>query len=240
MGPQSLAHSAGVIERARTVIKRALAVGLLYAAVVPVQAVEIRPDPYRAAAAAGAVGTVAGRVYEERRRPEMADQPLAGAAVTLLPRSAEVLLKLEEIKRTARASANDYRAAAPAILTVRQEYEKELWESGAADLVRATVVDADGRFSVADLPAGDWLLIATHMVKADKHATGTASKQRGVYAPTTRLTGYQRVTVWLREVTVSSGGSENVDLTGRGAWFSGVVEERAPDAGPQRPASGRK
>jgi len=35
----------------------------------------------------------------------MADQPLAGAAVILLPRSAEVLRKLEEIKQTARTSA---------------------------------------------------------------------------------------------------------------------------------------
>jgi len=212
-------------------IERALALGLLFTAIASVQAVEIRTDLYRAAAAAGAVGTVTGRVYEERRRPEMADQPLAGAAVILLPRSAEVLRKLEEIKQTARTSANDYRAAAPAILTVRRSYEKELWESGAADLVKATVVDAGGRFSVADLPAGDWLLIATHTVKTDKHAAGAASKQRGVYAPSTRLTGYQRVTVWLREITVSSGSSANVELTERGAWFSGVVEERAPDAG---------
>jgi hypothetical protein len=230
MGPQSLAHSASVTERARTVIRRVLSLGLLVTAVASVQAVELRADPYRAAAAAGSVGTVTGRVYGEGRRPKMADQPLAGAAVILLPRSTEVLQKLEEIKRAARTSADDYRAAAPAILRVRRAYEKELWESGAADLVKATVVDAGGRFAVADLPAGDWLLIVTHTVTIAKHA-GAASKQRGVYAPGTRLTGYQRVTVWLREVTVSSGSSTNVELTERGAWFAGVVEERAPDAG---------
>ena len=49
--------------------------------------------------------------------------------------------------------------------------------------------------------------------------------------PGTHLTGYQRVTVWLREVTITGGGSQNVELTERSAWFAGVVEERAPDAG---------
>ena len=213
-------------------IRWLLVLGLLFADAVAVQAFDVLPDPYRAAAAAGALGNVTGRVYEERRQPGGADQPLAGAAVTLLPRSAEYLRKFEEVKRTARNSVSDYRAAAAAIQTLRRAYEKALWESGAADLVMATVVEADGRFLVENLPAGDWLLIVTRSVATDKRPSGTPSKQqRGVYAPGTRLTGYQRLTFWLREVTVSSGRSESVDLAERGAWFSGVVEERAPDAG---------
>ena len=81
-------------------------------------------------------------------------------------------------------------------------------------------------------PAGDWLLIATrYSAKIDKHAVAGPTKQRGVYTPRTHLTGFQRVTVWLREVTVTKGRSENVELTDRVRWFSGVVEERAPDAG---------
>jgi hypothetical protein len=214
------------------VISRLLVLALLFADAAAVEAFDVLPDPYRAAAAAGAVGNVTGRVYEERRRPEGADQPLAGAAVTLLPRSAEFLRKFEEVKRTARNSVSDYRAAASAILTLRRAYEKALWESGAVDLVMATVVEADGRFLVENLPAGDWLLIVTRSVVTDKRPAGTPSKQqRGVYAPGTHLTGYQRLTIWLREVTVSSGRSESVDLAERSAWFSGVVEERAPDAG---------
>jgi len=35
---------------------------------------------------------------------------------------------------------NDYRAAAPAIQTLKAAYEKELWDSGAVDLVMGTVV----------------------------------------------------------------------------------------------------
>lgn len=213
-------------------ISRLLVLALLFAGAAVVEAFDVLADPYRAAAAAGAVGKVTGHVYEERRRPEGADQPLAGAAVTLMPRSAEFLRKFEEVKRTARNSVSDYRAAASAILNLRRAYEKALWESGAVDLVMATVVEADGRFLVENLPAGDWLLIVTRSVATDKRPAGTPSKQqRGVYAPGTHLTGYQRLTIWLREVTVSSGRSESVDLSERSAWFSGVVEERAPDAG---------
>lgn len=227
-----MAHAAGATEGAGRVISRLLVLALLFAGAAAVEAFDVLPDPYRAAAAAGAVGNVTGRVYEERRRPEGADQPLAGAAVTLLPRSAEFLRKFEEVKRTARNSVSDYRAAASAILTLRRAYEKALWESGAVDLVMATVVEADGRFLVENLPAGDWLLIVTRSVATDKRPAGTPSKQqRGVYAPGTHLTGYQRLTIWLREVTVSSGRSESVDLAERSAWFSGVVEERAPNAG---------
>lgn len=227
-----MAYAAGATEGAGRVISRLLVLALLFAGSPAVEAFDVLADPYRAAAAAGAVGNVTGRVYEERRRPEGADQPLAGAAVTLLPRSAEFLRKFEEVKRTARNSVSDYRAAASAILTLRRAYEKALWESGAVDLVMATVVEADGRFLVENLPAGDWLLIVTRSVATDKRPAGTPSKQqRGVYAPGTHLTGYQRLTIWLREVTVSSGRSESVDLAERSAWFSGVVEERAPDAG---------
>jgi hypothetical protein len=219
--------------RAETVSTRALALGLLALAGVasaPVGANGINTDAYRAAAASGATGGVTGRIYEESKRPKAPDQPLNGAAVIILPKSAEVVRKLEEIKRAARNSADDYRAAGPSIIALRRAYEQELWDSGAVDLVKSTTADADGRFVVADLPAGDWLLIATYSVKIDKHATVGPPRQRGVYAPRTHLTGYQRVTIWLREVTVENGRSENVDLTDRGAWFSAVVEEKAPDA----------
>jgi hypothetical protein len=203
---------------------------LAVAASAPVPAIATNTDAYRAAAASGATGGVTGRIYEEGNRPKTPDQPLNGATVVVLPKSADIVQKLEEIKRTARNSADNYRAAGPSIIALRRAYEKELWDSGAVDLVKSTTADADGHFTVADLPAGDWLLIATHSVKIDKHAAAGPPKQRGVYAPKTHLTGYQRVTIWLREVTIEKGRSENVDLTDRGAWFSAVVEERAPDA----------
>ena len=215
-------------------IRFALALGLLALSVQPAQALDVLPGQYRAAAATGAVGSVTGRVYEERRKPDGPDQPLAGAAVTLLPRSAQFLEKLEAVKRTSRNSMNDYRAAAPAIQTLKAAYEKELWESGAVDLVMGTVVAPDGPLSVENVPAGDWLLFVTTSAATDTKVVEPKSskKERGVYVPGTHLTGYQRLTIWLREITVSGGRAENVELIGRGAWFSGVVEERAPNAVP--------
>jgi hypothetical protein len=124
-----------------------------------------------------------------------------------------------------------YRAAAPAILALRASYEKELWSTGAADLVRATVAGADGRFAVEDLPAGDWVLLATHTVRSESQSKGTSSKKRSAHAPGTRLTGYQEVVVWLREIRMVSRAVQSVELTERGVWFSGIVEDRVPDAG---------
>lgn len=233
MGPQPVADAPGAVLGASAVTRRALLVGSLVLAgigSVPVLAEGINTDSYRAAAASGAIGGVTGRIYEESKRPKTPDQPLTGTAVIVLPKSADIVRKLEDIKRTALNSPDDYRAAGPTIMAVRRAYEKELWDSGAVDLVKSTTADANGHFTVADLPAGDWLLIATHTLKIDKHAAVGPPKQRGVYAPKTHLTGYQRVTVWLREVTVANGRSETIDLTDRSAWFSAVVEERAPDA----------
>jgi hypothetical protein len=36
----------------------------------------------------------------------------------------------------------------------------------------------------------------------------------------------------LRELTVTGGGSETVELADRNVWFTGVVEDRMLDAGP--------
>ena len=110
-----MADAAGSRERAQPVIRQALALALLVAGAAAAQTFELIGEPYRAAASAGAVGTVTGRVYEERRRPEGVERPFVGAAVTLLPRSAEFLKSLEETKQTARSSVNAFRAAAPKI-----------------------------------------------------------------------------------------------------------------------------
>jgi hypothetical protein len=229
---QPLAHAAGT-ERGCAVTRRLLVLALLVASPGVVQALDVFPDHYRAAAASGSVGSVTGRVYEERRRPEGADQPLTGAAVTMVPRSPEFLRKLEVIRATARNSVDDYRATVLALQRLKEAYEKELWQSGFPDVVVGTVVQSDGRFSLDNVPSGEWLVIVTRSVAVDTRPVDAASKKkdRGVYTPRTHLTGYQRVTIWLREVTVSSGRPETVELVERNAWFSGVVEERAPDAG---------
>jgi len=72
--------------------------------------------------------------------------------VIVLPKSAEVLRKLEEIKRRL-GTLRTTTGRGPSILAVRRAYEKELWDSGAVDLVKATTVAADVSVRRADLPA---------------------------------------------------------------------------------------
>jgi len=102
------------------------------------QALDVPLESYQAAATAGATGTVTGRVFDERRRPDEAERPVAGVSITMVPRSTEFLRKVEEVKRKSRDSANNYRASAASILSLKAAYEKALWEAGATDLVRAT------------------------------------------------------------------------------------------------------
>jgi len=40
------------------------------------------------------------------------------------------------------------------------------------------------------------------------------------------------VSVWVRELTVSAGRTEDVELMDRNVWFTGIEEERVLDAGP--------
>ena len=192
---------------------------------------DVRLDAYRQAASVGAVGAVTGHAREERRRPGDAEQPLVGTVVTLMPHSPALLARLEEIRTHARDSANAYRASGRAIRVTREAYEKALWEAGAADLVRASVVDATGHFEMPELPVGPWLLIATRSVFVDRAAPRVAKRERDTYAPALRLTGFSTVSVWVRELAVSAGRTEEVELQDRNVWFTGIEEYRAPDTG---------
>ena len=63
------------------------------------------PEPYREAALAGNVGVVAGRAYEERRRPADAERALVGTVVTLVPRSPKLLDEVGRIRPPAPPAA---------------------------------------------------------------------------------------------------------------------------------------
>lgn len=203
----------------------------LLGSVAAAHGLDVDAAPYRKAAA-GPLGAVSGRAREERRTPHGAEQPLAGTAVTLLPRSGVLLARLEEIRARARDSETLYRTSATSIRRAREAYEKELWNASAADLVRTTVVDGAGAFSVADLPAGEWMLVATRSVFVDKRAPAASPRERKTFLPRPRLIGYNAVSVWLRELTVAAGQTRIVELSDRDVWFTGIEEERAPDADP--------
>jgi hypothetical protein len=194
-------------------------------------ALDVDVRGYQQAAAGGRLGTIAGRAWEERRRPDGRDVPLAGTSVVVFPPSPALLERLEGLKRHARDSATTYRLAATEIRKARERHEQLLWQAGAADLVRATAVDAEGRFTFDAVPEGPWMLVAWRATVIDTPSAPVSRRDRSTFVLRPRVHGYQAVSVWMRRFEVRAGGAIAVDLTDRNAWFSGVVEETTADAG---------
>jgi hypothetical protein len=195
-------------------------------------AIDVDLKSYTTAERAGAAVAVTGRAFAERRKPDGPDTPLVGASVVAVPRSEALLRRLEQLRDGARDSASAYRDAALRMQRAREAYERELWDAGAPQLVRNAVVDSNGRFDLGQLPEGRWIVVAMwdHLVSSRGGKPDT--KERGVYLPPSRLTGYRSRLVWLREVAVSRADPAALELTDRNVWFAGVVEERVKDAGP--------
>jgi hypothetical protein len=225
-----LAHSAG--RQARLMIRAVTTTALLalFVTAAPAQPIDVELGPYLAAFSTSNIGTVSGRVYEERRRPRDPDHPLASTVVMLVPRSAALVQRLEALRRAARESAAGYRAAAPGIRQARDEYETALWQAGAPHLAPVVATGDDGSFRIADVPAGAWLLIAWHADHQGKTPKRSPREER-LYAAGRRLIGFDAVQVWVRDVTVARGTSEPEELNDRNVWFNGVEEDTMLDAG---------
>jgi hypothetical protein len=194
-------------------------------------ALDVPIGSYLQSLATGAVGTVEGRVYDHRRQPQAPDIALAGASVVLVPRSETLARALEDLKRHSRDSAVGYRDAVTRMRRAKETYERELSNAGAADLVRPVSVDAEGTFRAVDLPAGDWLVIASHADFVPASTARATAKERDKYRISPRVTGYEAVRLWVHAVTVTPGGRQSVELTDRNVWFSGVAENRVMDTG---------
>lgn len=212
----------------------ALAAALLVVTASAALALDVDLKAYDDARRRGETATIAGRVYAERRRPNAPEVPLARAVVVALPRSEALLRRLDELRAHARDSATAYRDAATQMRVAREAYEREVWQAGAADLVRSTVVDADGRFELADLPAGRWMVWGTHSEFVESRSPKGQPRERERFRLPPRLIGYYTERAWLREVETAPGAPATVELTDRNVWFSGVVEDRVLDAGPSR------
>jgi len=211
-----------------------LVAALVLTAAAPARALDVDLQAYDEARRRGEMVTIAGRVYTERRRPNAEDLPMARAVVVALPRSEALVRRLDDLRAHARDSAAAYREAATQMRRARESYEREVWQSGAADLVRSTTVDADGRFTLSDLPAGRWMVWATHSEFLDARSPRYQARDRERYRLPPRLVGYYAERAWLREVDTTSGASTTLELNDRNVWFAGVVEDRVLDAGPSR------
>jgi hypothetical protein len=219
--------------RRRRVLMRAwVPLALALVAGPALAAIDVDLTRYTAADRAGAAVPVTGRAFAERRKPDGPDTPLVGASVVAFPRSDALLRRLEHLREGARDSANAYREAALLMQRAREAYEREIWDAGAPELVRNAVVDATGRFDLGRLPEGRWIVVAVWDRLVSSKGAKPATKERGVYLPPARLTGYRSRLVWLQEVAVSRADSAALELTDRNVWFTGVVEERLQGAGP--------
>ena len=211
-----------------------LVAALVLTVAAPARALDVDLQAYDEARRRGEMVTIAGRVYTERRRPNAEDVPMARAVVVALPRSEALVRRLDDLRAHARDSAAAYREAATQMRRARESYEREVWQSGAADLVRSTTVDADGRFTLSDLPAGRWMVWATHSEFLDARSPRYQARDRERYRLPPRLVGYYAERAWLREVDTTPGASTTLELNDRNVWFAGVVEDRVLDAGPSR------
>jgi hypothetical protein len=215
--------------------RRRLIAALALAAAVhgapPARALDVRLEPYRTAAESNALGSISGRAYEERKKPTLPDQPVEGAAVTLLPRSAEFLARLETLRARSRDSERTYLRTVSEVRRTRDDYEQGVWEAGGADLVRGAVTDADGRFAFTEVPAGQWIVFAYRSLFVPKAGQQPGRKQRSIFAPTPRLEGFQTVSLWVVDTAVSGGETKVIELTDRNVWLTGIVEETRLDTG---------
>jgi hypothetical protein len=210
---------------------------LMLAAGPAVAAIDVDLTRYTAADRAGAAVAVTGRAFAERPKADAPDTPLVGTSVVAVPRSESLLRRLEQLRDGARDSATAYREAAALMQRARETYERQLWEAGAPQLVRNAVVDGSGRFDLGRLPEGRWLILAVWDRAAHSRTVRPERKERRereLYLPAPRLSGYRSRLLWLREIAVSGGEPTALELTDRNVWFSGVVEELTQDAGPRR------
>lgn len=228
---RSLAHPSGRGRRILKTVAALLAVAL--AAGSGAAAVDVDLQRYALAERAGAIVSVGGRAYAERRTPDGPETPLTGATVVAMPWSETLTRRLQQLREGARASAAAYREAATLMQRAREAYEAELQAAGEPDLVRTAVVDPRGRFDLGRLPAGRWLIIATSESFHETSAPRAERKDREMYSPRPRLVGFHTRAVWLRDVAVVADPVE-LELTDRNIWFTGVVEQRVVDPVPGR------
>jgi hypothetical protein len=233
-----LAHAPGVRGLSdRTWRRPALGLALLVAATSSAAgpaavAPDVPPAVYNQAAREGATGSIAGRGYRAGPRPEGPEEPLAGVAVTLVPRSERLLEDLNRLRRDLRDEPRRYPSSAKAVVAVRREYEGALVQAGGADLVRRATSGTDGSFEFSAVPAGPWLLLAERREWVERPGPVLSRRDRKIFREQPRLLGYYAVTFWLREVSVLPGRRVSVELNDRNAWMTGIAEKRTPDADP--------
>jgi hypothetical protein len=184
-----------------------------------------------------APGVVAVRAYAEPPRPATAPVPQSDVSVVLLPYSAALEAELDAVKAGLRDSVDGYTQAVARIEAARVDYERALLAAGGGALVRSEVTDAQGGARVADMPAGEWLLLAWreggHMAKRFRLRDQDAKRYPHVPSDVT----YSIVTYWRVRVAVKPGETVEVAMSDRNAWMAAPRQEAGSPI-PARPPAG--
>ncbi len=186
-----------------------------------------------------APGVLVARAYVEPIRPSAASAPQPDVSVVLLPYSAALEAELDAVKEGLRDSVDTYARAVTRIETARVDYERALVAAGGGALVRRGITDAQGGARVADLPAGDWLVLAWqeggHTAKRFKLRDQDAKRYPQIPSNVT----YSLVTYWRMRVAVKPGETVEIAMNDRNAWMTGARQEAGSPA-PSRAPAGKK
>lgn len=186
--------------------------------------------PYQEARAAGRLGSLEARALADPARPSLPPTPVAGVTVALLPWTAEVEARLEAVKASSRSSMKTYLASVSGIRGVLAAWEQDLTAGGGQDLMRQATTDSAGTVRFADVPAGDWLLVAWRVETKRAERTVKPRRDDAKFVGAPESTGYTLVTFWRSKLAVLPGQAAETALTDRGVWLSGVETETRPPA----------
>lgn len=186
--------------------------------------------PLREALAAGRTGTLETRALTDPPMPAGSPTPLPGVNVAILPWTEEVQARLDAIKAGSRDSMQRYLSSIGDVHGVLSAWERDVAAGGGEDFVLRATTDEWGAARFADVPAGDWLLIAWRLgtTKAPRTVKPRRDDANFVAGPAT--TSHSVVSVWRWKLEVQPGETVEATLTERGVWLSGVHAEARPGA----------
>ena len=195
--------------------------------------------PYLKARDDQAVGEIVGHARGDPARPSEAPVPYEGVSVMLLPHSPGLEAELVAIKAHFRDSLTRYMDATADVTEARAGYEHALLAAGGGELIRGEVSDARGVVRLAQMPAGEWMLLAWRVQWHPAKTPKLKREDTTAFSDVTQSTGHSIVTYWLMRLSVRPRETTEVELNDRNVWLTGVrqdvrVIEGAPKAGSRR------
>lgn len=152
----------------------------------------------------------------------------------LLPYSAALDSELDAIKQHLRDSLRTYMDAASAVSDARAGYEKVLLAAGGGELIRGEVTDSRGSVRFANLPEGQWLMLAWRTQLHPGKAPKTRKQDTSAFRDQTVRTGYSTISYWRLRLSIRSRETAEVVLNDRNVWLTAIREDVHLIEGPPR------